>query len=111
MLNQNQWRSLQLFGGEGASGAPGGDGGGQTAAPGEESVDAGHRRLRELGVPESKLKKHTTAPASVLPEGAVRTQPEGRMTWEEIAIFGVLLVLVVCMAFRGLILHYNDKSQ
>lgn len=35
----------------------------------------------------------------------------GGMTWEEIAIFGVLLVLVVCMAFRGLILHYNDKSQ
>jgi len=84
MLNQNQWRSLQLFGGEGASGAPGGDGGGQTAAPGEESADAGHRRLRELGVPESKLRKHTTAPASALPEVAVRTQPEGRMTWEEI---------------------------
>ena len=33
------------------------------------------------------------------------------MTWEELLIFIALLLLVVCMTFRGLILHYNDKSQ
>lgn len=33
------------------------------------------------------------------------------VTWEDILIFISLLLLVVCMAFRGLALHYNDKSQ
>ena len=46
------WLNLQLFAGEGA-----GDGGGEGAAQGENSADAGHQRLRELGVPESKIRK------------------------------------------------------
>ena len=44
---------LQLFAGEGA-----GDGGGEGAAQGETSVDAGHQRLLELGVPEAKIRKN-----------------------------------------------------
>ena len=79
MFNQFEWRLLQLFGGEGgASGAsPAGDGGNAAAAvTGENSADAGHQRLRELGVPESKIRKPRAQKASPLPEGAVRTEPK-----------------------------------
>lgn len=79
MFNHFDWRLLQLFGGEGgASGAsPAGDGGSAAAAAtGDNSVDAGHQRLRELGVPESKIRKPRAQKASPLPEGAVRTEPK-----------------------------------
>ena len=79
MFNHFDWRLLQLFGGEGgASGAsPAGDGGNAAAAAtGENSADAGHQRLRELGVPESKIRKPRAQKASPLPEGAVRTEPK-----------------------------------
>lgn len=79
MFNHFDWRLLQLFGGEGgASGAsPAGDGGSAAAAvTGENSADAGHQRLRELGVPESKIRKPRAQKASPLPEGAVRTEPK-----------------------------------
>lgn len=79
MLNHHKWRILQLFGGEGAgsSGAAGGDGSAAGAAnTGEPSVDAGHQRLRELGVPESKIRKPRAKQASTLPEGALRTQQQ-----------------------------------
>ena len=79
MFNHFDWRLLQLFGGEGgASGAsPAGDGGNASAAvTGENSADAGHQRLRELGVPESKIRKPRAQKASPLPEGAVRTEPK-----------------------------------
>ena len=79
MFNQNDWQLLQLFGGEGAgsSGAAAGDGSGAgAAATGEGSVDAGHQRLRELGVPESKIRKPRAKQASPLPEGAFRTQAQ-----------------------------------
>ncbi len=33
------------------------------------------------------------------------------LTWEELLMFIALLLFVACMAFRGLLLHYNDKSQ
>ena len=59
MFNHFDWRLLQLFGGEGgASGASAaGDGGNAAAAAtGENSADAGHQRLLELGVPESKIR-------------------------------------------------------
>ena len=61
MFNHFDWRLLQLFGGEGgASGAsPAGDGGNAAAAvTGENSADAGHQRLRELGVPENRIRKN-----------------------------------------------------
>jgi hypothetical protein len=79
MFNQNKWQLLQLFGGEGgASGASAaGDGGNAVAAAtGENSADAGHQRLRELGVPESKIRKPKARQASPLPEGAFRTQQQ-----------------------------------
>ena len=79
MFNQFEWQLLQLFGGEGgASGASAaGDGGNAAAAAtGENSADAGHQRLRELGVPESKIRKPKARQASPLPEGAFRTQQQ-----------------------------------
>ena len=50
---KDKWLNLQLFAGEGA-----GDGGGDGAASGENNADAGHQRLLELGVPESKIRKN-----------------------------------------------------
>ena len=49
-----KWFLLQLF----ADGASGGDGGGEGAAAGETAADAGQQRLKELGVPESKIRKN-----------------------------------------------------
>lgn len=49
-----KWFLLQLF----ADGASGGDGGGDGAAAGETAADAGQQRLKELGVPENKIRKN-----------------------------------------------------
>ena len=103
MFNE-KWLNLQLFAGEGA-----GDGGGEAAATGENSADAGHQRLLELGVPESKIRKNRAyklnAPASKAaeagqtkaqeqqaPQAAAaenpteekKTESTARMSWEEI---------------------------
>lgn len=50
--------NLQLFGGEGASGATAASGGGEGATPGgnNATADAG-QRLRDLGVPEDKIRR------------------------------------------------------
>lgn len=102
-MTMHKWKWLQLFaeGGEGT-----GDGAG-TSETGDNSVDAGHQRLRELGVPEDKIRKRAKKAVERLPEGAVRTSPQTqnpqaeqaaaakpteepkqdapkRMTWEEI---------------------------
>ena len=53
MNYKHKWLNLQLFAGEGA-----GDGGGEGAATGENSADAGHQRLLELGVPADKIRKN-----------------------------------------------------
>lgn len=51
-MEKTKWLNLQLFAGEGA-----GDGGGDGAASGESAtVDAG-QKLRELGVPEDKIRR------------------------------------------------------
>ena len=74
------WLNLQLFAGEGAgAGASGasGEGGGEGASTGDiGAVDAGQQRLRELGVPESKLRKRAQRASAKLPEGAVRSAPK-----------------------------------
>ena len=101
----NKWLNLQLFAGEGA-----GDGGGEGAATGENSVDAGHQRLLELGVPADKIRKNrayklntpTARPAEAGQEKAQeqkadeqvaaadnpteenKTDTPARMSWEEI---------------------------
>lgn len=110
MINHNKWQILQLFAGEGAGGSSGtgGEGGTGTAATGDISVDAGQQRLRELGVPENKIRKNranrtATAPAyegvtntqkteqGTKPQAAAATtepaqteQTPTRMSWEEI---------------------------
>ena len=90
-----KWLNLQLFAGEGD--------GGEGAATGENSVDAGHQRLRELGVPEDKIRKNrayklNTPPArqqeqEKQPEQAAaaenpteekQTGTPARMSWDEI---------------------------
>lgn len=77
MFNQSKWQLLQLFAGEGgASGAPAaGDSGNAAAAnPVVNSADDGHQRLRELGVPENRIRKPRAKQATALPEGAFRTE-------------------------------------
>ena len=103
-MNDIKWLNLQLFAGEGA-----GDGGGEGAAQGENSADAGHQRLLELGVPADKIRKNraykvnTPAPKPAAagqekgqeqkPEQAAaagnptednKTEVPARMSWEEI---------------------------
>jgi hypothetical protein len=101
-----KWLNLQLFAGEGA-GATGGEGGGEGAATGDNAtVDAG-QRLRELGVPEDKIRRRaryaakapeTQAKTEVEPEAAEekvqdaaaenpteeKTETPARMSWDEI---------------------------
>lgn len=49
-----KWFLLQLF----ADGASGGEGGGDGAEAGETAAAAGQQRLKELGVPENKIRKN-----------------------------------------------------
>ena len=103
MNYKHKWLNLQLFAGEGA-----GDGGGEGAATGESAVDAGQQRLRELGVPEDKIRKRAQRSAVKLPSAAKaapqpqlqqtseqaaaadnptedqKTEPKARMSWDEI---------------------------
>ena len=63
-MAKTKWFWLQLFAGEGGgaaggTGASGGEGGEGGAVSGvTDGVAAGHQRLRELGVPESKIRKN-----------------------------------------------------
>ena len=101
---KEKWLNLQLFAGEGA-----GDGGGEGAATGENNADAGHQRLRELGVPADKIRKNRayklSAPAPKAADGGQakgqepkqeqaaaagnpteepKTESNPRMSWKEI---------------------------
>ena len=81
-MAKNKWFWLQMFAGEGGgaaggTGASGGEGGGDGAVTGaNDGVAAEHQRLRELGVPEDKLRKRAKRANAKLPEGAVRTAPK-----------------------------------
>ena len=77
-MAKNKWFYLQLFAGEGAGAgaSAGGEGGEGGAVAGVNGVAAEHQRLRELGVPEEKLRKRAQRQAAKLPEGAVRTAPK-----------------------------------
>lgn len=103
-MTHNKWLNLQLFAGEGT-----GDGG-EGGATGESAVDPGQQRLLELGVPADKIRKRANRAAPKLPDGAVRnapqqkelqtdtpqaaaaettteakqTEPDARMSWDEI---------------------------
>ena len=107
-MNEIKKLNLQLFAGEGASGA--GEGGGQ-ATTGENATVAAEQRLRELGVPEDKIRKRAskvastnltqtaktesvvkkseetneqTAPANDSPSEETKTNATARMSWDEI---------------------------
>lgn len=82
-MAKNKWSWLQLFAGEGGGAAggtgasAGGEGGGDgTVSGATDGVAAEHQRLRELGVPEEKLRKRAKRASATLPEGAVRTAPK-----------------------------------
>ena len=70
-MKNSKWHLLQLFAGEGT----GGDGGGEGAATGESTADAG-QRLRELGVPEDKIRKRAGKYAARMPQSAAKTAPQ-----------------------------------
>ena len=76
MKYEKNWQALQLFAEEGA-------------VMGEEAAAAG-QRLRELGVPEEKIRKtkaqREAAQEAPSPEGqaAADTDPKNRLTWEQI---------------------------
>ena len=76
---KEKWLNLQLFAGEGA-----GDGGGEGAAQGENSADAGHQRLLELGVPADKLRKNRAYKLNApTPKPAAAEQSAGQETKQE----------------------------
>ena len=81
-MAKNKWFWLQLFAGEGggagagtgaSAGGEGGEGGAVSGV--NDGLAAEDQRLRELGVPEEKLRKRAQRAKAKLPEGAVRTAP------------------------------------
>lgn len=103
-MRKEKWLNLQLFAGEGAA-----DGGGDGAATGETSADAGQQRLLELGVPADKIRKNRAynlnapapksaeagqekeqeskqkqAAAAENPTEENQTEQNRRLTWDEI---------------------------
>jgi len=82
-MKNEKWLNLQLFAGEGA-GATGGEGGGEGAATGDNvaTVDAG-QRLRELGVPEDKIRRRARYAAKA-PETQAKTEEEPKAAEEKV---------------------------
>ena len=76
-----KWFLLQLF----ADGASGGDGGGEGAATGETAVVAGQQRLKELGVPESKIRKNRAYKFGTPSAEAVRKAEPQEKPQQEVA--------------------------
>ena len=64
--------NLQLFAGEGT----GGEGGGEGATTGENATAAAEQRLRELGVPEDRIRKRASKVASKMPAPVAKTTEE-----------------------------------
>lgn len=76
-----KWFLLQLF----ADGGTGGDGGGEGTASGETAADAGQQRLRELGVPEGKIRKNRAYKFGNPPANAVRKAEQQETRQEDAA--------------------------
>ena len=75
MMKCKNRQGLQLFAENSAASAP------------EEKPAAGQQRLRELGVPEEKLRKNRARqenPAPAEGQAAADKMPEGRLSWEQI---------------------------
>ncbi len=64
--------NLQLFAGEGAGASGTGEGGGE-ATSGDNATAAAEQRLRELGVPEAKIRKSASKVASKMPTHTAQT--------------------------------------
>lgn len=78
-MNEQYKLNLQLFAGEGA-GASGGEGGGEGATSGDNAtVDAG-QRLRELGVPEDKIRRRAKYAAKPAESAAKTADPAEQAT-------------------------------
>ena len=77
-MDKNKWLDLQLFAGEG------GEGGGEGAGTGVEAVDPGQQRLRELGVPASKITRRASEAVAKLHKGAESPKQEQKPT-EQVA--------------------------
>lgn len=74
-----KWFLLQLF-------ADGGGEGGDGTASGETAADAGQQRLRELGVPEGKIRKNRAYKFGNTPKDAVRkAEPQEQPKQEDAA--------------------------
>lgn len=84
-MNLIKMLNLQLFAGEGAGAAGGsGEGSGEGASTGATSVVAEqNQKLRELGVPEEKLRKRAQKANVKVPEGAIRTAPQAQNNAKE----------------------------
>ena len=81
MLNE-KWLNLQLFGGEGGASAGTGEGG-EGATSGENATVAAEQKLRELGVPEDKIRKRASKVASKMPTQTAKTEPVAEQKNEE----------------------------
>ena len=68
-MKETKWLNLQLFA-DGAAGT--GEGAGGTAASGENASVAAEQRLRELGVPEEKIRKRANKSAAVAPDNTAK---------------------------------------
>ena len=69
-MNELLKLNLQLFAGEGT----GGEGGGEGATTGDNATAAAEQRLRELGVPEAKIRKNASKVASKMPATPAQTE-------------------------------------
>ena len=67
---KEKWLNLQLFAGEGT-----GEGGGEAATSGENATAAAEQRLRELGVPEDKIRKRASKVAATSLTQTAKTEP------------------------------------
>ena len=80
-MNDFKKLNLQLFAGEGT-----GDSGGEAATSGENATVAAEQRLRELGVPEDKIRKRASKVASKMPSQTVNTEPVAQKTEETVVV-------------------------
>ena len=77
-MKENFKLNLQLFGGEGASGEGGGE-----ASTGDNATAVAEQRLRELGVPEDKIRKRASKVAAKMPQAPAKAEPVAQEATKE----------------------------
>ena len=78
-MKENFKLNLQLFAGEGT----GGEGGGEATSTGDNATAAAEQRLRELGVPEEKIRKRASKVAAKMPQAPAKAEPVAQEATEE----------------------------